>query len=548
MVPDSVPAEIAQHINTIASFVVRDFVCALWYNQINVSKSPEFPNTVHALLLHILYTFGLLLTKLNPAFLAAEMLKIINQHIREYRKYEMANLSLSDYIAKHPESQFAAFHCRESVIKKLRDLAARLCVFLMPSNEIDCLGAFAIIKEVFACHVLLPLVEHQLANAAWINRTLLGIISYHVKSNSDPVLRKSTSSNTVRKISLASIFQAEDGLVSFVQFLETEDARYIPLYIMINALNRTKSNERTTIIQRAENILHEFFDCPESQVLDFGDLKSTLSFIVKLRIRIKEPTCNSAVLNPLAKMVTKYLEPKYLDAYHSSELYAEFLKDNLNALDNSNSTTTIRYKSIQKRIQDCTDSVVVLDDEVQTAEVEDLPYLLRRKFKLQIQINELQELLESEEIDSYTNRMGVLSAEKMHCEVTVDNDILNAVTRNSPKYSFKFIVEESELNWTRVVELTDLSELFKSLLDYYPRIESEFPVPDIETRKADQDLVQVWLQRLMNDFVFMFTPVLLDFICQETQEEFRLKKRITVAFKNAIKSVKDVKQKGGIIK
>lgn len=143
-----------------------------WYQRYNHSCSSEFPDAIHQSLYSVCLTLGHSFSKVNRADLILAVMKVVIEHVKEYRRFDASGLDIEDYLKENPDSRFKKLHTREQIIENLRGQAMRLAVHALPRSERNSAAVFGMVREILATNVLLPVME-KVTTPVWLNDQLL---------------------------------------------------------------------------------------------------------------------------------------------------------------------------------------------------------------------------------------------------------------------------------------------------------------------------------------------------------------------------------------
>ncbi|KAI9094978.1 PXA domain-containing protein [Phlyctochytrium arcticum] len=170
----SIPPVISSALNGFINHIVRDFVNN-WYQNINHSKSSDFPDAVFTTLRHSLLKLGVCAKDVRVASLSLPIYQSVVEHMREYRNFEKSSLPLDEYLAGNAISPFHKLRERTDIINHIRALSMQLTVEILPRAERSSPMVFNFVHEVLATSVLLPIVD-MCSDSDWINRQMIAYL------------------------------------------------------------------------------------------------------------------------------------------------------------------------------------------------------------------------------------------------------------------------------------------------------------------------------------------------------------------------------------
>jgi hypothetical protein len=166
--------QLAKALDEFVGFVVRDFIDS-WYRNLNHSKSREFPDAVHTSIYAAFVTLGKSISQVNATDMILAVMKVVIEHVKEYRQFDLTGLDIKDYLEQYPQSRFHRIHSRELIIEKLREQTMKLSLHVLPRADKSSAAVFGICREIVATTVLLPIID-KVTNPVWLNETLLNSI------------------------------------------------------------------------------------------------------------------------------------------------------------------------------------------------------------------------------------------------------------------------------------------------------------------------------------------------------------------------------------
>ncbi|TPX56108.1 hypothetical protein PhCBS80983_g04783 [Powellomyces hirtus] len=169
------PTGFLRDIEPLVDHIMRDFIDN-WFQNINHSRSPAFPQAVREALEHgfLKLKDSLSTTRLTPQIILPVFQRVI-AHLREYRALEASTLGLAEYQNRNPKSPFNAHRNRDDVISHLRVISMLLAVELLPRADKSSPVVFEFANEILATSVLLPIVE-MCSDPDWINQQLVSYL------------------------------------------------------------------------------------------------------------------------------------------------------------------------------------------------------------------------------------------------------------------------------------------------------------------------------------------------------------------------------------
>jgi hypothetical protein len=169
-----IETELKSSLDEFIGYIVRDFINS-WYQNMNHSKSNEFLEAVHTSLYAAFVTLGKSISQVNPTDMILAVMKVVIEHVKEYRKFDLTGLDIKDYLEQNPDSRFHRIHSRGIIIEKLRQQAMKLSLSILPRADKNSAAVFGICREVVATSVLLTIID-KITAPVWLNETILNAI------------------------------------------------------------------------------------------------------------------------------------------------------------------------------------------------------------------------------------------------------------------------------------------------------------------------------------------------------------------------------------
>jgi hypothetical protein len=166
--------ELKTSLDEFIGYIVRDFIDS-WYRNLNHSKSKEFCDAVHTSLYAAFVTLGKSISQVNPTDMILAVMKVVIEHVKEYRKFDLTGLDIKDYLEQNPDSKFHRIHSRELIIEKLREQSMKLSLSILSRADKSSGAVFGICREIVATTVLLPIID-KITNPVWLNETIVNAI------------------------------------------------------------------------------------------------------------------------------------------------------------------------------------------------------------------------------------------------------------------------------------------------------------------------------------------------------------------------------------
>ena len=199
-------------VEKFAEYVVRDFINELFYNKINHSKSSDFPDSVIQGLKMVMLKLGV--CQVNPTDLLLALFRVLISHVKEYKKFDLTLLDMKDYLETNLHSKFHRLKDRDSLIHHLREISMKLCVYLLPKSERSSLCGFAIVQEILATTVLLPILE-KISQPDLINSALLSLLMMEKNEMESSVQSEKGFLN--RKLRIDEALSSIKSKISFIE-------------------------------------------------------------------------------------------------------------------------------------------------------------------------------------------------------------------------------------------------------------------------------------------------------------------------------------------
>ncbi|KAJ3152124.1 hypothetical protein HDU86_005969 [Geranomyces michiganensis] len=170
------PTGFLKEVDLLLTHIVRDFI-DLWFNNLNHSRSPAFPQAVRDALEHAVLKLrdSIGTTRVTPQIILPVFQRVV-AHLREYRTLEASPHELEEYLDEHPDSLFNTHRTRADVIRHLRVISMLLSVELLPRADKSSPIVFEFIHEIIATSVLLPIVD-MCSDPDWINMKLVAYLT-----------------------------------------------------------------------------------------------------------------------------------------------------------------------------------------------------------------------------------------------------------------------------------------------------------------------------------------------------------------------------------
>ncbi|KAI8903313.1 PXA domain-containing protein [Gorgonomyces haynaldii] len=367
--------------------------------------------------------------------------------------------------------------------------------------------------------------------------------SSHVQEQEAPPLPprepSPRSSSPDDRISLEHIFALPEGLMEFMQFLDADRARYVSLYIMVDAFK--KMDNQQPLQQDAERILDTFFVI---EPLDFGQLQETVGFVDKLRHKIQN-AFEPSVLDPLLQMTLDYLQdqlPRFKQSTEFRNLVKEFpshfsveaewqqVEEPSMASVPDESTFSL---VLQRNMDQLKQQIKETDLQLVDTHPDHFQLLLEQKFEYQTVLDELQDL-ESMEL---TEPEPFVDLSKIQVRVQLSNDL-----QLFQQSDYILIFSDETREWMRMASQSDFQQVFDQMLLLFSRIQ-QHPLPRFNKRDTPRQL-EHWLMILMKDPLFMVLPPLIQFVTfEEPDQDEPLVGLIRGAFQTAGSAIGNVAKK-----
>ncbi|KAJ3261558.1 Intermediate filament protein [Boothiomyces macroporosus] len=442
--PEAVSPELEAVLNKFISNIVRDFING-WYNNFNVSKKTDFPDAIQSALFDSFVTLGNSARKINPTNLILSTMESVIQHVKEYREFDMSGLDMQDYLKMKPESRFNRFNSRKAVVDHLCEQSMKLIIHILPRADRNSPALFAIVQEIVATTVLLPIID-KITNPDFINESLLNALK-----------KKTEQTKTVQsqgKTSLNQIIENEGNLFDFQSFLNDENLFKLNLFIDIQEAR--KMDKLQDIVIKIKND-------------EYG--KQLLTILVQLNI--EDLGLEELALLEKNIVATLDIQADLFVAQRSVKMDVDITKENSEYYPGS----VDRARFLNGIISNLESILLDIGSQMGSSDAEALSQLVESKLSTQSQLEEFRELLVQEQESPLQKKLFDIHGAKL--SVTLEDitkskkesSIMSLGFMNTISQNFEINVVTDFNNWTVVKSEGDFEQLSKTLNNHFARIQ-----------------------------------------------------------------------------
>ncbi|KAI8899756.1 PXA domain-containing protein [Globomyces pollinis-pini] len=522
---EEIDPELNEELNKFISYIIRDFIDS-WYVNLNTSKSRDFSDSVHFTIHEAFLTLGFAGSKINHTDLLLSIMHVIILHVREYKAFDATGLDMQDYLIKFKNSRFRKFASREMIIENLCNQSMKLSLLLLPRADKNSPAVFAIVREILATKVLLPLID-KVTDPNWLNETLLNTLRKPLKSKSKELTVKEKEENgntqipievSEKLISVREHLEDSNGFAEFCEFAAvTSVFPLVDAFMLIGEFKKSISNntdfsEKQYQLQQITDLV-SLFSSENNSLEKFSDL---------IKLDLTNESLNNS-LESLQLEIIRFLAENYWDQYLASKEDVVVGKSRLELLQDS----LLIYKKKMKEIA----------LKLAIAEDEEMYDLMNDKFLYQSVIEDLQDFIAQENEEPSESSMisleqGVDVMVLLNSTDDSENLLSSFGLTNVPGQYLITVNNGTSHPWAITKLSKDFYDLELQVSKNLSRLAGKVPAkpipksfaPFTDTKALMEERIElaksftVWLNDLLKDPVGLYFLPLVQFLQPEQKE------------------------------